>query len=116
VSVEVPIPQLFADIDSWGFGYLLTVSEGERVHLLALRPSVLGDEGDDGGRRLRFDAGGGRACRNAAARPDVSIVFPPHVDADGMSLVVDGSASVDGEFVDVTPTWAVLHRAAPPAP
>ena len=112
VSIEVPIPQLFDEIDEWGFGYLLTVSDGERPHLLALRPVASGN-GDE--RVLRFDAGGGRACRNAAVRPSVTIVFPPNPTSEGMSLVVDGDATVDGAHVDVRPTWAVLHRAAPAA-
>jgi hypothetical protein len=113
VSVEVPIPQLFDEIAEWGFGYLLTVTDDGRTHLLALRPAVR----EDGDRRaLRFDAGGGRACRNAEERPHVSLVFPPRPDSDGMSLVVDGDASVEGDFVDVFPSWAVLHRQAPPAP
>lgn len=110
MSIEVPIDDLFDQIDRWGFGYLLTVSDGERPHLLALRPTVLGD-GDD--RRLRFDAGGGRACRNAAARSSVSLVFPPGDHSDGFSLVVDGNATVDEQYVDIAPTWAVLHRPAP---
>ena len=46
----------------------------------------------------------------------VSVVFPPSERSDGMSLVVDGQATVDGDLVDVAPTWAVLHRKAPPAP
>jgi hypothetical protein len=33
-----------------------------------------------------------------------------------MSLVVDGDATIDGDYVDVRPTWAVLHRKAPAAP
>ncbi len=110
MSIEVPIDDLFDQIDRWGFGYLLTVSDGERPHLLALRPTVI-DGGD--GRRLRFDAGGGRACRNAVARPSVSLVFPPGDHSDGFSLVVDGQATVDEQFVDIAPTWAVLHRPAP---
>lgn len=103
------IDQLFADVGRWGFCYLLTVSDDQRPHLLALRPVVVGD-GD--ARVLRFDAGG-RACRNALARPDVSLVFPPTADADGMSLVVDGAATVHAATIDVRPTWAVLHRRAP---
>jgi hypothetical protein len=110
MSIEVPIDQLFAEIGRWGFGYLVTVSADHRSHLLALRPAVTG-EGD--ARRLRFDAAGGRACRNAAERADVSIVFPPAEHSDGYSLVVDGRATVDGQFVDVQPAWAVLHRPAP---
>jgi hypothetical protein len=85
---------------------LLTVSDDARTHLVALRPHVFGDA-------LRFDAGGGRACRNAIARPSVSIVFPPSERSNGFSLVVDGEATVDGGFVDVRPTSAVLHRPAP---
>lgn len=110
MSIEVPIDQLFADLTRWGFCYLVTVSDDQRPHLLALRPVVAGD-GD--GRVLRFDAGGGRACRNALVRPDVSLVFPPAADANGMSLVVDGVATVDGAILDLRPTWAVLHRSAP---
>lgn len=110
MSVEVPIERLFNEVGEWEFCYLLTVSDDERPHLLALRPMIVGA---DDGRRLRLDAGGGRACRNAAARPSVSLVFPPAEHSDGMSLVVDGNASVDGSFVDVEPTRAVLHRAAP---
>lgn len=110
VSIAVPIPELFDQLDGWGWCYLLTVSDDGRPHLLALRPVVVGVDAE---RRLRFDAGGGRACGNAAARPAVTLVFPPGERADGFSLVVDGEAAVDGEHVDVRPTWAVLHRPAP---
>lgn len=112
MSIEVPVPQLFDEVGRWGFAYLLTVSEGDRPHVLALHPTVAG-EGDD--RVLRFDAGGGRACRNAAERPDATVVFPPAPHSDGFSLVVDGQATVDGDHVVLRPTWAVLHRPAPPA-
>lgn len=110
MSIEVPLDELADEVDRWAFCYLLTVSEGERPHLLALQPEVVG-AGDS--LRLRFDAGGGRACRNAAERPNVTLVFPPVEHSKGMSLVVDGTATVDGAIVDVAPTWAVLHRAAP---
>lgn len=114
MSISVTVPELFEQVDRWGWCYLLTVSDDGRPHLLSLRPVVTGD-GED--RRLRFDAGGGRAGRNAGARPAATLVFPPHPDADGFSLVVDGEATVaetgDGSFVDVRPTSAVLHRPAP---
>lgn len=111
MSIEVPLDELFGRIRGWGFGYLLTVSDDGRPHLLALRPDIV--RAEDGTERLRFDAGGGRACRNADARPNISIVFPPVDHSDGYSLVVDGDATVDGSLVDVDPTWAVLHRPAP---
>lgn len=110
MSIEVPIDQLFDDVAAWGFCYLLTVSDDGRPHLLALRPQVVGSGVE---RALRFDAGGGRACRNATSRPQVSLVFPPAEHSDGYSLVVDGDAVVDDAAVDVRPTWAVLHRPAP---
>ena len=110
MSIVVSIDELFEQVERWGFGYLLTVSEGERPHLIALRPTVEG-VGDDGA--LRFDADGRRACRNAGERPHVSIVFPPGEHSDGYSLVVDGTATVVDRYVDVQPTSAVLHRPAP---
>lgn len=110
MSIEVPLDELAGEIGRRGFCYLLTVSEGERPHLLALRPDVVGSGADH---VLRLEAGGGRACRNAAERPNVTLVFPPMPHSDGMSLVVDGTAAVEGPTVEVTPTWAVRHRAAP---
>lgn len=109
MSIEVDLDSLADEVERWSFCYLLTVSDDGRPHLLALRPEV-----DAGGPAvLRFDAGGGRACRNASARPAISIVFPPVGHSDGMSLVVDGEAVVDGSAIEFTPTWAVLHRPAP---
>jgi hypothetical protein len=110
VSIAVPLDGLADEIGRWGFCYLLTVSDDHRPHLLALSPQVRESAGSV---TLRLDAGGGRACRNAEARPDVTLVFPPVEDSNGMSLVVDGAAQVDGPHIDLTPTWAVLHRPAP---
>ena len=110
MSIEVPLDELGDEIGRWDFCYLVTVSDGERPHLLALHPELVGTPGE---LLLRFDAGGGRACRNAAARPDVTLVFPPVPHSEGMSLVVDGTATVSGSVVDVVPARAVRHRPAP---
>lgn len=110
MSIEVPIDELLAQVDDWGWCYLATVSDDGRAHLLAIRPVVV-----DGA--LRLEVGTGRARRNAVARPEVALVFPPRVDAaehDGYSLVVDGRAeAVADAIVAITPTSAVLHRPAP---
>lgn len=110
----MPIAELFDAAAERGWCYLCTVSDDGRPHLVALRPATVGT-GE--ARRFRFDAGTGRAARNAAARPQITLVFPPAADSDGFSLVVDGTAeradTAADAFVDVLPTWAVLHRPAP---
>jgi hypothetical protein len=104
VSIAVALEDLPAEVQRRGFGYLLTVGDDGRPHVVALIPTVVG-------RALHFDAGG-RTCRNVEARSAVCVVFPPTGD-DDFSLVVDGEARVDGPSVAVTPTWAVRHRPAP---
>jgi hypothetical protein len=36
----------------------------------------------------------------------------PGVSGEEFSVIVDGDARVDGDRLEVTPTWAVLHRPA----
>jgi hypothetical protein len=55
---------------------------------------------------------GTTTAANAAARPQVSLLFPVRTDGD-YSLIVDGLARVEGNEVRVTPTKAVLHRHGP---
>lgn len=110
MSIEVPIESLLAQVGEWGWCYFATVSDDGRAHLVALRPDVVAGT-------LRFEVGTGRARRNAMARPDVALVFPPRTDAaepHGYSLVVDGRAEdVADAVVAVRPISAVLHRPAP---
>ena len=117
MSVKVPLSELGDEVPRWGVGYLLTTSGEGRPHVIALMPKVIeastGDAPDDGV-LLRFNAGGGRACRNTAVQPEVTVLFPPRPGGDGFSLLVDGHATVVGDFVEVRPSGAVLHRPAPP--
>ena len=101
----MPLADLRAAVAEFAFAYLLTVSDDGQARVLAVVPTV-----DDAGRLVVADAGRG-APRNAAARPAVTLVFPPP-GAEGMSLLVDGTAAVDGATVTITPTWAVRHRPA----
>ena len=114
MSVKVPLNELGDEVPRWGFGYLLTTSGEGRPHVIALTPDVIRASDASEAVLLRFDAGGRRACRNAAAQPEVTVVFPPRPDGDGLSLLVDGHATVVGDFVEVRPSGAVLHRPAPP--
>ncbi|MFM7044265.1 MAG: pyridoxamine 5'-phosphate oxidase family protein [Ilumatobacteraceae bacterium] len=104
MSIIVGIPELASAVAQRPWGYLLTVGPDLRVHALAVATAL-----DDGVFRI---AAGRSTCSNAAERPEVTVVFPPLEDG-GMSLIVDGTADVEGTVVCVRPTGAVLHRAAP---
>ena len=82
--------------------YLVTSGE-DRPHVLAVKPSLV-----EAG--LRCETGHSSRA-NVVRNPLVVLMFPPP-DTGGMSLIVDGTAEVNGDGVVVTPTWAVLHRSA----
>lgn len=105
MSIKVPLDDLPATLAAYPWCYLVTVGDDQRAHSLAV-PTVLVDG--------RFTAAAGRTTRaNAAARPMVTLVFPAASGRE-YSLIVDGSAQVDGEQVVVVPTGAVMHRPALP--
>jgi hypothetical protein len=106
VSVPVPLAELAAAVHARGPGYLLTVGDDLRARISALEARVVLGEVVAGG--------AGRGARaNLTARPDVTLLWPP-LEPGGMSLIVDGRARLEDDVVVVAPTWAVLHRAAPP--
>ncbi len=86
------------------FAYLLTVSENDRPHAVAITPYV-------GETTITCEAGR-HSCSNATARPNVSLLWPPG-DVDDYSLIVDGQATVDGTTLQITLERAVRHRPAP---
>ncbi|HEY7626808.1 MAG TPA: hypothetical protein VH761_07065 [Ilumatobacteraceae bacterium] len=102
MSIAVALEELPAKIAEYPFCYLVTSGE-ERPHLLAVKPTVA-----SGG--LRCETGHSSRA-NIVRNALVVLVFPP-ATADGMSMIVDGEGSVDGDGVVVHPTWAVLHRPA----
>ena len=104
MSIIVGIPELASAVADRAWGYLLTVGPDLRVHALAVATGFR-----DG---VFLVAAGRSTCSNATERPEVTMVFPP-LEVGGMSLIVDGTADVDGVTVRITPTGAVLHRAAP---
>ncbi|MEP7202232.1 MAG: pyridoxamine 5'-phosphate oxidase [Ilumatobacteraceae bacterium] len=102
MSIAVALEDLADKLNEYPWCYLVTSGE-DRPHLVAVKPSVVA-----GG--LRFETG--RSSRvNVVRNPLVVLMFPPPT-TDGMSLLVDGGAEVDGDGVVVKPTWAVLHRSA----
>lgn len=105
MSVAVDLTDLPTAIAAQiGWCYLLTVSDDGQPRVLAVAPDLAADG------VLRFEVGRGTAA-NVAARPAVTLVYPPSAAA-AMSLIVDGAATVDGAVVAFAPTWAVMHRSA----
>ncbi len=104
MSVKVDLTELATQLEPFGFAYLLTVGEQLRPHAVAVRPVLA--EG-----LLTVEGLGRRTGDNLAARPDVSLVWPP-VEEGGYTLIVDGHAAVTASGATVEPSHAVLHRPA----
>jgi hypothetical protein len=105
MSIRVELSQL-RDIAARQapFAYLLTVSDDESAHAVAITPRI-------GAGSITCSVGN-RSTQNALTRPKVSLVWPPAEPGD-YSLIVDGRASLDGEVMEITPERAVRHRPAP---
>lgn len=102
MSVAVELDRLREEVARFGGSpYLLTVDDEGRPHATVVGATLDG---------ARFRAGVGRQSATfAGARPSVSLLWPP-VEPGGFSLIVDGTATVDGEEVLVTASRAILHR------
>jgi hypothetical protein len=105
MTIRVDLTELTATLADFEYAYLLTVNDEGRAHAVAVTPDLT-----DGA--FRVHDLGRKSVANAAARPLLSLVYPPR-DPGGYSLIVDGDATVDGDTVSITPTTAVLHRPAP---
>lgn len=103
MSIDVAMDQLADTMANYRFAYLLTVTEDGRAHAVAVTPTVSGAQ-------LVVDELGHRSRDNAAARPSVSLLWPPTQPED-YSLIVDGESSESGAGLTIRPTRAVLHRA-----
>jgi hypothetical protein len=103
VSIPVDLGDLGKALQDFRSGYLLTTTAG-RVKVVTVDPEMSGSA-------LRIAAPGRGTLGNLAANPAVTLVFPP-TEPRGYTLLVDGTATVDGEDVDLAPTSAVLHRPA----
>jgi hypothetical protein len=103
VSIPVNVDELTAALKNFGSGYLLTTTDG-RVKVVTVDTSGTGSA-------LRVSGPGPGTLANLAANPATTLVFPP-LETRGYTLLVDGTAEIDGDDVVVTPTSAVLHRPA----
>lgn len=98
------VDELGKALTDYGAGYLLSTSDG-RIKAITVEPEVR-----DGGVLVVRGPGRGTSA-NIAANPQVTLVFPP-LAPRGFSLLVDGTAELDGDDAVITPSSAVLHRPA----
>jgi hypothetical protein len=103
MSIAVPLDELESKLADYPWGYLVTVRDDGRPQSLAVPTQLV-----DGALVATV---GQRAALNATERPNVTMLLPGPSGTD-YSLIVDGDARVDGDHIEVTPTWAVLHRPA----
>ncbi len=104
MSIPVAVADLWGRLaEHDGRAYLLTVSEDARPH--AVHVSTIRED------RALVTQVGKRSAANASARPHVSLLYPGRAAGD-YSLIVDGTAEVDGGRLRITPVKAVLHRPA----
>lgn len=89
-------------VADYGFAYLITIADGDRIHTSPVQPTLEGDG-------LFVADPSSRVQANTGQRPKVSLVWPPR-EPDGYTLIVDGAAQLEGENLKVTPTRAILHR------
>ena len=109
MSVKVEPTLIGEHLAGREFVYLIT-HNGERSHVVALRPDLKNDI-------ARFSNTGRTPLANVAANSSVTLTWPPcdstqtH-EHSKYSLVADGVATVEGEELLVTITNAVFHRPA----
>lgn len=105
MSIPVKLEDLAGVIDERGpDAYLVTVRD-TRPHVVAV--SVAHRDG------LLVVGAGRRTAINIEDRPLATLLWPVSPEHPKHSLLVDGTARVsdDGEWLVITPTSAILHRA-----
>lgn len=113
MSIPVDVSELERVRAAFGAGYLVTVGDDGMPKVVTVEPTV------EAGAVVVVGPGRG-SLANAAARPAVTLAFPP-AEAKGFTLLVDGIATPEGEVLRIAPLSAVLHRPGahadgPPAP
>lgn len=104
MSIPVDVADLESALANYGVGYLLSTASHGRVKAITVEPRVV--EG-----ALVISSPGGGSTRNIGENAQVTVLFAP-LQHHGYTLLVDGTALVDGDDAHVTPSNAVLHRPA----
>ncbi|WP_433681061.1 pyridoxamine 5'-phosphate oxidase family protein [Nocardia sp. CA-119907] len=106
MSAEVRLDELVKVIEQYGLAYLISIGDDARPHVVAVDPVAREDQ-------LRIVEPGRGSRRNISARPALTLLWPPS-QPTGYSLIVDGIGALHDDRIDITPTRAILHRAAAP--
>ena len=104
MSIEVTPDELAETVAGFAVAYLLSLGDRPRPHVGAVTTTVV-----DG--VVRVGDVGRTARRDVATHDEVTVLWAPS-EAGGHSLIVDGTATVVGDRIDVVPQRAVLHRPA----
>jgi len=105
VSIEIPADEVAGAIERYAVAYLLTLGNRPRPHVAAVSASVTGGV-------VRVRGVGKTALADIAGHEEITLLWAPAEPA-GYSLILDGTATVVGDRIDVVPRRAVLHRPAP---
>jgi hypothetical protein len=113
MSIPVEIGDLGKALADFGPGYLLTTSGDGKVKVVTVEPVLTDGE-------LVVVAPGRGSRSNIEANPAVTLLFAP-LAPRGYTLLIDGTAQIEGDDARISPATAVLHRPAshadgPPAP
>jgi hypothetical protein len=107
MRVKVELEALRTSISEAGDAvFLLTVRDGVRPHAVSAMVSWDGDE--------LVTAATSRSSSNVASSSTVTLLWP--AAGQEYSLIVDGTAVVDGDRLRITPTHAVQHRSVLASP
>lgn len=103
MSIPVKIEDLAETLQDFDLAYLISVGDGGiKVVCVDVEPD---------GARLRIPTASRGTARNLQRNAGVTLMCPPR-EPHGFTLLVDGTAAVDGDGFRLTPTGAVLHRPA----
>ncbi len=107
MSIPVELAELESAAAQHDFAYLVTISDDNSAHVVAVQPVVVDTA-------VTVSDLGRRSFANSVARPQVTLVWPPRTLGD-YSLISDGTATPGPEAgsIAITPLRAVKHRPAP---
>jgi hypothetical protein len=102
MSKPVDMQLLAKTVADYGFAYLITIAEGDRIHTSPVQPTLVGGD-------LVVPEPSSRVQKNIGQRRQVSLVWPP-LEPNGYSLIVDGVTQLEGDNLKIIPSRAILHR------